>query len=692
MPVQARPSATHATPEHAMKVIHEACDEGWIDDKEYNMKTYLASGSRFADTALQRFLSDYGYADLAELQVTAREEPGRFWAEVEEALGLRWSRRYQKVCDLSAGPQWPDWFAGGELDLFDNLVGHVAGGDPTRPALVWEGDDGDVRQYSYSELDQEARRLANALTQLGVRAGERIAMYLPMIPEAAVVFLAAARIGAIVTPLFSGYGADAVASRLADSTATVMVCADAYLRRGKPVQMLAEARAAAAAARSLTHLLVVSRLGTAWTPRTCGHWREWDWCSLIAGCEPAAGPATHAASTPLMIIYTSGTSGRPKGVVHSHACFPLKAAQDMLMAFDLNPGDRLMWITDMGWMMGPWMVFGGLLRGATLVLFEGTPDHPAPDRIWQLVARHRLTHLGLSPTLVRLLMAAGDAGLPATGQLDNLRVFGSTGEPWNDAPWHWLFETVGHGRCPIINYSGGTEIGGGILACFAGLPQKACGFCGPIPGMHADVVDANGRSLLDTPGEVGELVLRAPWPGMAHGFWQDDARYLDSYWSRIPSTWMHGDWARVDEDGHWFIQGRSDDTLKIAGKRVGPAEYESALVAHPQVAEAVAVGVPDPVKGESVVCFVTLRSDVLGRRTWSACEEDLCTQVANRLGKALAPARVHLTASLPKTRNGKVLRRLVRAAYLGEALGDVSSLEDPSTLAAIAGCRDPALD
>ncbi|CAM5329906.1 acetate--CoA ligase [Thauera mechernichensis] len=655
------------------------------------MNTYLASAPRFADTALFRFLQHYGHADLDALQLCAREEPGRFWVEVEDALGLRWTRRYRQVCDLSAGPAWPRWFVDGELDLHDNLVGRTASTHPQRPALIWEGDDGSHRELSYAELDHAARRLATGLSRLGIVAGDRIAMYLPMVPETAALFLAAARLGAIVLPLFSGYGADAVASRLADSGARLLVCADGFMRRGRQVDMLAEARRAAAMTAPLAHLLVVPRLGTDLPPPDVSHWTESSWADLLANSDPASGPAAHPADTPLLILYTSGTTGRPKGVVHTHAGFPLKAAQDMLMAFDLNPADRLLWITDMGWMMGPWLVFGGLLRGATLVLFEGTPDYPHPRRIWELVAHHRLTHLGLSPTLVRLLMTSGDAGLPEPGQLDSLRIFGSTGEPWNDDPWHWLFEQVGGQRCPIINYSGGTEIGGGILACFAGLPQKPCGFTAPIPGMIADVVDAAGHSRhAGSPAdEVGELVLRAPWPGMPQGFWRDDARYLDAYWSRFPGTWVHGDWARVDVDGHWFIQGRSDDTLKIAGKRVGPADYESALVTHPAVAEAVAIGVPDAVKGEAAHCFVTLVTPIdRDSRRWRKLETDLIAHLAARLGKALAPARIHQVSTLPRTRNGKILRRMVKAIWLDQPLGDTAALENPEALDALRQCRE----
>lgn len=665
------------------------------------MDTFVASGLRFEDTELARFLAAHGYSCLEALHACAAAQPERFWREVEQALGLHWTTPYQRVCESARGPAWPRWFAGGELDLHDNLVGRIAREDPQRPALLWEGDDGRVRVHDYAALDDEVCRFAAGLAGLGVSSGDRVAMYLPMVPEAAVVLLACARLGAIGLPLFSGYGADAVASRLQDSGAKLLVCADGYLRRGRQVDMLGEARRAAERATALEALVVVSRLGGGRLPEQgAARWREAAYSDLVERSAAQQGATPHAADAPLIILYTSGTTGRPKGVVHTHAGFPLKAAQDMMMAFDVKPCDRIGWITDMGWMMGPWLVFGGLLRGATLMLFEGTPDHPRPDRLWQLAERHRLTHLGLSPTLARLLMAEGEAGLPAAGALGALRAFGSTGEPWNEAPWRWLFERVGEGRRPIINYSGGTEIGGGILACFAGLPQKPCGFAGPIPGMVADIVDGTGQRLR-TPlagqsdegggdASVGELVLRAPWPGMAAGFWQDEARYLDAYWSRFPGVWVHGDWARIDEDGHWFIEGRSDDTLKIAGKRVGPAEYESALVDHPLVKEAVAIGVPDPVKGETVVCFVTLAAAGAAAEGWAASELALRAHVAERLGKPLAPARVHRTAALPRTRNGKILRRLVRAAYLGQALGDLTSLEDPAALDAIRACAEPA--
>jgi acetyl-CoA synthetase len=391
--------------------------------------------------------------------------------------------------------------------------------------------------------------------------------------------------------------------------------------------------------------------------------------------RPSPTPTTDP-ETPYMIIYTSGTTGRPKGALHVHGGFPIKGAQDLAHCFDLGPGDRLFWFTDLGWMMGPWAISGALLLGAELVLYEGAPDYPAPDRLWALVERHRVTHLGLSPTVVRALMALGTDPV-AAHDLSSLRVLGSTGEPWNPESWWWFFNHVGGGRLPLINYSGGTEVSGGIVSCNVLTPIKPCSFGGPSVGTAADVIDASGASVR---GVVGELAVRQPLPGMTRGFWQDRERYLETYWSRVPGTWVHGDWALVDEDGYWFIHGRSDDTLKVAGKRVGPAEVESAAVAHAAVLEAAAIGVPHEVKGEVIVIFVRLRP---GERDDPELRRAIADKVVEQMGKALRPEAVHVVTDLPRTRSGKVMRRVARAAYLGADPGDLSALENPLALEAI---------
>ena len=361
-----------------------------------------------------------------------------------------------------------------------------------------------------------------------------------------------------------------------------------------------------------------------------------------------------------MVIYTSGTTGKPKGAVHTHCGFPIKAAKDMALGLDLRREDTLYWMTDMGWMMGPWEVFGTLLLGATVLFYDGAPDYPGVDRLWQLVERHGVTALGVSPTLIRTLMQFGDEP-PGRHDLSTLRLMASTGEPWNPAPWLWLFNTVGRGRCPIINYSGGTEISGGIVMGNVMLPLKPCAFSGPVPGMAADVVDDAGHSVR---GAVGELVIREPWIGMTRGFWKDPERYLETYWSRFPDVWVHGDWAAVDADGLWYILGRSDDTIKVAGKRLGPAEVETVLVHHPAVVEAGAIGVPDELKGQALVVFCVLTP---GAEPSDKLASELRGLIVEEMGKPLAPKALYFVPDLPKTRNAKVMRRVLRAALPGRA-------------------------
>jgi acetyl-CoA synthetase len=652
------------------------------------MKVFTPSEYEWKGTRLARFIESHGYGTLDQLQEDSECDPASFWDRVQQEIGLQWAVPYQKTLELSAGVMWPEWFVGGRLDLVDNLVGKHARQYPDKIAIRWEGDTGEARSMTYGCLDAEVRRIAAGLRALGMRTGDRLGIYMPMIPEAAVIMLAAASAGVVAVPMFSGYSAEAVATRIGDAGATVLVCAGTYSRQGKVVPMLRDALAAADQCVSIRQVIAVGQaeLRSAGMPGCADcRYEVLGYESLKALAPADAGTGIHPPDQTLMLIYTSGTTGRPKGVVHTHSGFPVKAAQDIALVFDLNADDTLMWVTDMGWMMGPWMMFGALMLGSTIVLCEGTPDYPDPGRLWRIVKAHGVTHLGFSPTLVRTLMGSHEA-VPAPGMIDALKVFGSTGEAWNETAWLWLFETVGKRRRPIVNYSGGTEVGGGILACFPGLPQAACGFNGPIPGMAADVVDATGRAVR---GSVGELVLRQPWPGMAHGFWNDRARYEETYWSALEQTWVHGDWASVDNDGYWFVHGRSDDTIKIAGKRFGPTEFESALVSHPLVAEAVAVGVPDPLKGEAVVCFVRLRDGRGDTETgWSVWESELSDHVARLLGKPLRPARIHLLAHLPKTRNGKMLRRVLRNAYIGRPIGDLSCVDDPRSIEEVISLRN----
>jgi acetyl-CoA synthetase len=624
---------------------------------------------------LGRLLRKLQVPSVEALQQRSLAEPEWYWDAVVRDLGIRWMRPYTRVLDESRGIAWPRWFEGGRLNFADNCLDrHLDAGRAAHPAVIWEGDDGTTRTLSYAELARETNRLANALTRLGVRKGDRVGIFLPMSPEAVMATLAVLRIGAIYTPCFSGFGAQAVVSRVQDSEAKVLITADGFLRRGQIVKLKETADEAVAQCPSVKAVLVLKRLRREipWNASRDQWWheaveRESDRCDAVEV----------EADHPALIIYTSGTTGRPKGTVLTQGGFLLKCAHDFAYCMDVGEDDRLFWLTDLGWLMGPMQITAALAAGGTAVMFEGVQDYPAPDRLWSIVERHRVTIMGISPTAVRALMPHGESH-PRRHVLSSLRILASTGEPWNPEPYRWLFEVVGQSRLPIINYTGGTEISGGILACFPITPIKPCSFYGPIPGMGAECFDENGKPVR---GAVGELVITRPWPGMTQGFWQDRTRYEETYWSRWDNVWVHGDWAYVDDEGFWFLQGRSDDTLKIAGKRLGPAEVESVLVGHDAVAEAGVIGVPHEVKGESVVCFVVLKPGVAASEPLRG---ELSERVAHSMGKALKPEKILFARELPKTRSAKIMRRVIRATYLGKEAGDLSSLENPSAVKAVA--------
>jgi acetyl-CoA synthetase len=620
---------------------------------------------------LKRFMDRHNLASFDALLDRAAADVAWFTEAVLQHLDIQFLQPYSSVLDMSRGIAWPQWCVGGRMNIVYNcLEKHESDRLAEQPALVWEGEEGDTRTLTCNELLRAVDQCTNALRSLGLGKGDAVGLYMPMIPEIVVALLAVAKIGGIVLPLFSGYGAGAIASRLADGRARALITADGFFRRGALIPMKPVADEALAQVESVEKVIVVKRAGNP-VPMTEGrdHW----WHEIVPRQLIIAPGEPTLAEDPVMILYTSGTTGRPKGVLHTHCGFPVKAAQDMGFGMDVQPGDLIYWMTDMGWMMGPWLVFGALLLGGAMFIYDGAPDYPGPDRLWQMVERHRITQLGISPTLVRALIKHGEAPVKAH-DLSSLRFFGSTGEPWNPDPWLWLFNVVGEGQRPIINYSGGTEISGGILMGNPLLPIKPCAFSGPCPGMAADVVDEQGRPVRN---QVGELVVRQPWIGMTRGFWGDPARYEETYWSRFPGVWVHGDWAAIDDDGMWYILGRSDDTLKVAGKRLGPAEIESVLVGHPAVVEAAAIAVPDEVKGNEVVCFCVLQPEVEGS---DALRQELVGRVAAELGKPLRPREIKFVRDLPKTRNAKVMRRMIRSAYLDQDPGDTSSLENPAAV------------
>ena len=595
-----------------------------------------------------RLMRRLGARDYHELHPISVEEPDRFWPALIEDLGIEFSRPWDAVVDLSRGPEWATWFVGGRLNLA-RICLHRFTGDAE--ALVGLYEDGERESLTFAEASRQVTQLAEALLELGVREGDRVALYMPMCPAVAVASHACAHIGAVQVPIFSGFAAPAVASRLEDSQAKVVICADWSLRRGKRIEM--RATLDEAGPHAVEHVI-------AWNRET----REWP--ELVTRQPGELPPVEVDSEAPYLLAYTSGTTGKPKGALLVQGGFLVSIAREVAYQTDVKQGERVHFATDMGWIMGPWTVVGAGALGATIVFAEGAPDWP-DDRLWQLVESEQVTMLGLSPTLVRALIPKGEP----RADLSSLRALCTTGEPWNPDPYRWLFEHVGGSRTPIVNISGGTEVGACFLTTVITEPIKPVALGFPALGQDVDVVDQNGAPVR---GEVGELVCRRPWPGMTRGVWGDSERYLDTYWRRFPGVWTHGDWASIDADGYWYLHGRSDDTLNIVGKRIGPAELESAAIGSGIVAEAAAVGVPHAVKGEVAWIFCVPRPGE------QPDDSRVADAVAEGLGKAFKPERILWVAALPKTRSAKIVRRAVRARVLGRDPGDLSSLENPESL------------
>ncbi|WP_040795735.1 AMP-binding protein [Nocardia higoensis] len=640
------------------------------------MSTYVwnPTPERIADANVMRLARKHGIDSIAELRRRSTADVPWYWNAAVEDLGIPFTTPYEQVLDLSGGIPFPEWFVGGTFNAVDACLTRWLGEGAHRPAIVHEAEDGTVRTLTYGELADQVGRVAAGLAESGIGEGDAVAIYLPMIPEAVVACYAAAGLGAILVPLFSGFAAPAIAARLADAQVKAVVVADGTVRRGRTVPMAGELAVALRQSPSVRVVVTVDNVGGELDFGDTGV-AVTAWDTLVrADRQPYAFQPFPAMQT-LMLGYTSGTTGKPKGAVHTHAGFTIKVATEVAYSFDISSGDTFCWITDMGWVMGPLSAFGTHANGATLMLYEGSPDVPDAGRLWDLVQRHGITMLGVSPTLIRALKATPLAEI-ATRDLSSVRVLGSTGEPWDPDSYDWLARDVFGARVPVINFSGGTEVGGSFLAPYPVEPIPSCSLGGPSLGMDVDVVDDTGAPLR---GEIGELVCRQPWPAMTRGVWRDRERYLESYWSTFDGMWCHGDFALVDDDGQWYILGRSDDVMNIAGKRLAPAEVESVLTTHPAVAEAAAVGVPDAKKGETVWVFWVPRADA----DVEGVSDELRRLVATGVGKPFAPAEVWPVRALPKTRSAKILRRAVRAAAIGTDPGDLSSAENPEAVEAI---------
>lgn len=622
-----------------------------------------------------RLMRRHGIHTAEVLRERAATDPEWFYRAIEEDLGIEWFEPYQRLLDDSRGLPWTDWFQGGRLNVVHNVLDrHVASGFGDQVALIAENDEGAVTRLTYAELMGRAARFATGLRELGVGEGDAVGFYLPMTPEVVVAFLGCLRIGAVPVPVFAGFGPDALATRLEHCQARVLLTADGATRRGKTTSLKPTADEAAGLAGCVEHVVVVNEanLDVPWHEGRDRRWEDVE--------RPDAEPAPTvplAADAVSLLLYTSGTTGRPKGVVHTHAGVQYVTAKEVGYHLDVRPDDVMFWLTDIGWMMGPWELLGVLFHRGTVVIMHGTPDYPGPDRIWRMVAEHRVTHLALAPTAVRVLATHGEEHAE-THDLSSVRVLGSTGEPWDLAAYEWYFRVAGRGECPVVNISGGTELMGCLLAPLVVAPLKPCSLQGPALGMDVDVFNDDGHPVR---GDVGHLVCKRPAPNMTRGFLGESGRYLETYFSRFgESVWAHGDWAIVDSDGYWFLTGRADDTLKIAGKRIGPGEVESAATGHPAVREAAAIGVPDPIKGTRLVLVAVASA---GHEPSKELGREVAGHIAEQMGAAMRPSEVRWVSALPVTRSGKIVRGVIRRVLAGETPGDLSSVANPDTVRGI---------
>jgi len=644
--------------------------------------------SRVADFAAEHGMEPHEWRRLIN---KSTENIDWFWNYFLAFADMQWSSPYQTLLDQSQGLPWTKWFIGGRTNIAYNCLDwHLSAADDSpakrrqqqrQPnkrekvgsehlALVWENESGQYRQLTYGELNLLAGKVAQLLSQLGTKSGDAVGIYMPMTPEVLPILFGCFKIGAVAVPVFSGFGPEALAKRMLDAKAKVIFTADGGKRRGKILEIKKDVDLIHSLVPSLKHVVVI---------RYCQNKIDWlndydIWFDeAINKLEPEPTNFDLPAEHPCLYLYTSGTTGKPKGTVHTHAGSLAQIAKELGLVFDVSKKDKFFWLTDIGWMMGPWAMIGVTYWGGTLFMYDGAPDYPNPDRLWQFAAKHKITTLGISPTVVRVLKAESEH-LIKNHDLSALKFLGSVGEPWDYDTYMWYFNKIGGGQRPIVNISGGTELIGCLLTPLPVMPLTTCSLGSKALAMDVDVYDDNGRSLIDS---IGHLVLKKPAPSLTKGFLGDNDRYLETYFSQYKNIWYHGDWAKQDKDNYWYLYGRSDDTIKIAGKRIGPGEIESVLIEHPSVKEAAAIGIPDEIKGEALVCFVVINKGS------TKAEKEISEHLTSKMGSVCRPQHLYFVEALPKTRSGKIVRSAIRKKYLGEEIIDLSSIENQSALQAI---------
>jgi len=594
-----------------------------------------------------------------------------FWAE--QARKISWFKEWDQTLDWK--PPFAKWFVGGKINASFNTLDIHQNDKSSKTAIFWEGEDGSSRIISYSELFTEVKKFSNVLKSLGVKSGDRVTIYLPMVPELIISMLACARIGAIHIVVFSGFSTISLKNRVEDSQSKIIITADGGYRKGKIINLKEIVDENAAIVDSVEHVIVLERIKNKITINK----KDKFWTDLMTNASDVCSPEELDSNHPLYILYTSGTTGKPKGVLHGIGGYLTHIYSTYKWAFDIKDDDIYFCTADIGWVTGhSYVAYGPLLHGATQVMYEGAPDYPKPSRIWEIIQKYNVSIFYTTPTALRMFMKFGDH-IPDSFDLSTLRLLGTVGEPINPEVWKWYFDVIGKKKCPIIDTWWQTETGGMMITSLPGLESivlKPGSATKPIPGVDIAVVDENGNET--SSNTKGSLVIRNPWPGMLLGLWKDDKKYTDVYWSKFEGMYYTGDYAIKDSDGYFWLLGRADDILKIAGHRIGTAELESSLVSHNDVIEAAVCGIPDEIKGESIIAFVILKENCINSQEKLLIE--LRDVVRNEIGAIATPQQFYFVTKLPKTRSGKIMRRLLKSIVCGEKIGDTSTLEDKTSV------------